>query len=135
MAYIKDIRTKTFQDGYFEYTATTGSDIQMCEDKEALLQAFEGELKTRLGACSGIGLSNYGSLLYTFLGENLTEITQAEIVSAIQAVGDNYIEIREVQVNIKNVNLNRGQIQIEGIIMSIFGPINFKTQFTEKGCD
>jgi phage baseplate assembly protein W len=133
MALIEDIEMKIIND-YHEYTKMAGSDFRICSDLKALWQAFEGELKTKQGTCYGVGLRNYGSRLHEFLGENMNEFTENEIIFVVEEVAKKYIEIRKISIDFKTIKYNRGQISMDITLHPIFGP--YLNTFTyNTGCD
>jgi hypothetical protein len=132
MARIIDIEMRIEND-WNEYTKTIGADIKMCEDLYALWQAYEGELKTRLGVVRGFGLKNYGSRLYTLLGENLADFTFDEPKGMIQEVSSKYPMIKQTLIDVDQVYWDRGQFKCEITLITNFGRIT-KVFINEGGC-
>jgi phage baseplate assembly protein W len=138
MPLIEDIKMRIDNNSFYEYTMNRGSDLLFCQNNYALWQAFEGELKTPLGECRGINLvNNYGSRLYTLIGENIDYMsTPSEVQGMIQEVANRYTEIKSVNTNIDPDEWSKGIISVKITLVTIFGQIteNF-TLTTATGCD
>lgn len=135
MPLIEDIKMKIESD-YFETTKMAGSDYRPCNENYAIWQAFEGELKTKLGTCYGVGLTTatYGSELHTLLGENLNDYMPSEIEKMVKDVADRYpYEIRTFKINFDSIDLREGSISMEITIYTMFGPIT-EIFYYDKGC-
>ena len=135
MPLIEDIKMKIERD-YFETTKMVGSDYRPCNENYAIWQAFEGELKTKLGTCYGVGLTTatYGSELHTLLGENLNDYMPSEIEKMVKDVADRYpYEIRTFKINFDSIDLREGSISMEITIYTMFGPIT-EIFYYDKGC-
>lgn len=135
MPLIEDIKMKIESD-YFETTKMAGSDYRLCNENYAIWQAFEGELKTKLGTCYGVGLTTatYGSELHTLLGENLNDYMPSEIEKMVKDVADRYpYEIRTFKINFDSIDLREGSISMEITIYTMFGPIT-EIFYYDKGC-
>ena len=135
MPLIEDIKMKIESD-YFETTNMAASDYRPCNENYAIWQAFEGELKTKLGTCYGVGLTTatYGSELHTLLGENLNDYMPSEIEKMVKDVADRYpYEIRTFKINFDSIDLREGSISMEITIYTMFGPIT-EIFYYDKGC-
>lgn len=131
---LKDILMEITND-YHENTRMVGSDYRECEDKYALWQAFEGELKTKKGTCKGIGLIGYGSRLHELVGENMNEYFETEVEDMVMEVAAKYPGyIKNVYITFTANERRRGYISMDITLDTIFGPmLNLFTYDT--GCD
>lgn len=134
MVFIKDIKTSA-PHNFYEYTDISGMDMVMCQDARAVGQAYVAEVKTPKGECKGVGLANYGSRLYTLLGENMTDTLQSDVIAIFQEVAKNYTEIRNVDVSVDQFELHKGLIVAKLSVYTIFGPYNTVLKYKEGGCD
>lgn len=120
MPLIKDIKMRIEND-WSEYVIIRGSDTVMCQDNYAIWQAVEGELKTKRGTCSGIGLQYYGSRLYTLIGSNLNDSTPQEVQGMIWEVTGTYSEILNCEIQFNQDFWDKGNIVANLRLSTIFG--------------
>ena len=130
MARLKDVEMRIDND-WWEYSKTIGSDLRMCEDNYAIWQALEGELKTQQGSVRGIGLENYGSRLYTLLGENFSVYTPQEAETMVKEVSARYRDILDTKVSTDQIAWDQGLFKCKIIITTNFGEI--MQVFTNQG--
>jgi phage baseplate assembly protein W len=132
---IEDIQMKIDDQGN-EYTEIKGSDLVMCQDAYALWQAFEGELKTPLGACKGWMTTNYGSRLPQLIGSNLTfDILEPEVKDMIVETAGHYSQIGDVEIDINSDDWTKGIINATVTLYTVFGQITENFTYNTGNCD
>jgi len=131
MAKIIDIKTRA-PEGYFEYSMIRGCEVVTCEQQDAVIQAFIGELKTNKGECHGIGQENYGSDLKRIIGDPMTTDLELEVSDCIQQKAQEYPEIWNSFVS-TTLDESEGIVHIEIQLETIYGVVLETLDFV-RGC-
>jgi hypothetical protein len=134
MPYREDIKMR-IEDDFDEYTRIRGSDVVMCQDAYAIFQAYEGEVKTPIGECTGWGMAKYGSRIYQILGTNFTDVLKTEVVSMLVEVGKKYPEINSVSVEVDDDEWQKGHLSALVTLDTAFGEVQNLVRYQERGCD
>ena len=116
---IQDIITESI-DGYKENTFSNGTDIRMNKNKYALWNGITGEIKTKIGECTGVGQENYGCNIWLILGQQLTQPVVDQAQFYIRELAPKYEEVKDITVK-SIVKRHDGRLELSIYVASTLG--------------
>lgn len=94
---VQDIVTE-WDRGYYETVYCNGTDILMNKNKYAIWNGLAGEIKTRIGECTGVGQERYGCDIWKIIGQPLIPAVVAQAEFYIKELIPKYDKITDITI-------------------------------------